>query len=148
MRAIRTHGGLQRHNHPYVNQMHGYLAGSCDLGQIAFDWEVEQRGAIGSVYRIAQDHCGAPETMPEYHVYAIHHSMFQSRGGRQFIRKLVFRRQFITPRHARAPVFSHLGYQWGDFQFQKGIAVISLPMHPFCTSRQIALAEVKNIAER
>jgi dTDP-4-amino-4,6-dideoxygalactose transaminase len=53
MRAIRTHGGLKRHHHPYLgmNGRFDTLHAAVLLAKLPhFDWEVEQRGRIGARY--------------------------------------------------------------------------------------------------
>ena len=53
MRAIRTHGGLQRHHHPILgmNGRFDTLQAAVLLAKLPhFDWEVERRNAIGARY--------------------------------------------------------------------------------------------------
>ena len=53
MRAIRTHGGLKRHHHPYLgmNGRFDTLQAAILLAKLPhFEWEVEQRAQIGARY--------------------------------------------------------------------------------------------------
>jgi len=53
MRAIRTHGGLKRHHHPYLgmNGRFDTLQAAILLAKLPhFQWEVEQRAHIGARY--------------------------------------------------------------------------------------------------
>lgn len=53
MRAIRTHGGIQRHYHPYVgmNGRFDTLQAAVILAKLPhFDWEVAQRNRVGERY--------------------------------------------------------------------------------------------------
>ena len=53
MRAIRTHGGLKRHHHPYLgmNGRFDTLQAAVLLAKLPqFEWEVEQRAHIGARY--------------------------------------------------------------------------------------------------
>ncbi|MCP5524679.1 MAG: DegT/DnrJ/EryC1/StrS family aminotransferase [Verrucomicrobiales bacterium] len=75
MRAIRTHGGLERHHHPLLG-----MNGRFDTIQAAvllaklphFEWEVAERGRIGARYtEQLRGLCTVPEVAPgNTHVYA------------------------------------------------------------------------------
>lgn len=75
MRAIRTHGGLERHSHPLLgmNGRFDTLQAAILLAKLPhFEWEVEQRGRIGARYsELLHDCCEVPKVMPgNTHVYA------------------------------------------------------------------------------
>jgi len=75
MRAIRTHGGLKRHQHPLLG-----MNGRFDTMQAAvllakmphFDREISERGRLGARYtERLRSVCTAPEVLPgNTHVYA------------------------------------------------------------------------------
>ena len=75
MRAIRTHGGEQRHHHPLLgtNGRLDTLQAAVLLAKLPhFQWEVEQRNRIGARYTDAlRGSCGVPEVEAgNTHVYA------------------------------------------------------------------------------
>ena len=145
MRAIRTHGGIRRHHHPLLG-----MNGRLDTVQAAvllaklpgFAEEVEARGRIGARYTAQlREVCVTPRVMPgNTHVYA------------QYTVRVAEREQVAETLKTRGiptavyypkclheqPVFSGLGYRWGDFPEAERASreVLSLPMHPFLTERE------------
>jgi UDP-2-acetamido-2-deoxy-ribo-hexuluronate aminotransferase len=155
MRAIRTHGGLQRHNHPYVgtNGRMDTLQAAVILAKLPhFDWEVQQRGAIGARYTdLLRGSCGAPETMPgNTHVYAQYTLRCANRDevGNTLQKAGIPTAVYYPKCMHEQPVFAHLGYQWGEFPVSEKASreVISLPMHPFLSAadQDRVVEELKN----
>lgn len=143
MSAIRTHGGLKRHYHPYVgmNGRMDTLQAAVILAKLPhFVWEVEQRGAIGARYtELLRDHCGVPEVRGgNSHVYAQYTIRVPNRDqlGATLKDNGIPTAVYYPKCMHEQPVFSHLGYQWGDFPVaeQASREVISLPMHPFLST--------------
>ncbi len=140
MRAIRTHGGLKRHYHPYVG-----LNGRFDTLQAAvllaklphFDWELQERARIGARYNEKlRAQVRVPEVAPgNTHVYAHYTIRVSQRDAvaeqlkAQGIPTAVYYPKCVHEQ----PAFAHCGYQLGDFPVseQASREVLSLPMHPF-----------------
>ena len=142
MRAIRTHGGVRRHHHPYVG-----MNGRMDTIQAAvllakipyFEDEVARRGEIGARYSdLLSEHCTVPEVSAgNTHVYAQYTIRVASRETVSArLKDSGIPSAVYYPRcmHEQ-PVFENLGYKWGDFPAAERASreVISLPMHPFLT---------------
>jgi UDP-2-acetamido-2-deoxy-ribo-hexuluronate aminotransferase len=140
MRAIRTHGGLKRHHHPYLG-----MNGRFDTLQAAvllakfphFESEVQARGQIGARYtRALRDRCVVPEVAPgNTHVYAQYTIRVANRdelGARLKAAGIPTAVYYPKCLHEQ-PVFGPLCYHWGDFPAAEEASreVISLPMHPF-----------------
>ncbi|MBX3423870.1 MAG: DegT/DnrJ/EryC1/StrS family aminotransferase [Pirellulaceae bacterium] len=145
MRAIRTHGGLQRHNHPYVgtNGRMDTLQAAVILAKLPhFDWEVAQREQIGARYtQLLRNACGVPEVMPgNTHVYAQYTIRTSNRDavGNQLKEAGIPTAVYYPKCMHEQPVFAPLGYKLGDFPVSEKASreVISLPMHPFLTAEQ------------
>jgi UDP-2-acetamido-2-deoxy-ribo-hexuluronate aminotransferase len=157
MRAIRTHGGLQRHYHPHVgmNGRFDTLQAAVILAKLPhFDWEVDQRHRIGARYteqfqRLeGGDQMSStihhppstgiitPAVMPgNTHVYAQYTIRVKDRdalGARMKEAGIPTAVYYPKCLHEQ-PVFAPLGYKWGDFPEAERASreVISLPMHPF-----------------
>lgn len=150
LRAIRTHGGIKRHEHPFVgtNGRFDTLQAAILLAKFPhFEWEVEQRKRIGARYTslltsqtlVSGLHCQAimpPQVMPgNTHVYA----QYTIRVGNRDALAVKLKEAGIPtavyyPKclHEQ-PVFGSLGYKWGDFPVSETVSreVLSLPMHPF-----------------
>jgi UDP-2-acetamido-2-deoxy-ribo-hexuluronate aminotransferase len=150
MRAIRTHGGLKRHEHPFVgtNGRFDTLQAAILLAKFPhFEWEVEQRKRIGARYTSLLTSCLLasgfqvqsiipPQVKPgNTHVYAQYTIRVKNRdalaanlkeGG---IPTAVYYPKCLHEQ----PVFGPLGYKWGDFPVSEKVSreVLSLPMHPF-----------------
>jgi UDP-2-acetamido-2-deoxy-ribo-hexuluronate aminotransferase len=140
MRAIRTHGGLKRHHHPFLgmNGRFDTLQAAVLLAKLPhFPGEVERRGQIGARYsHLLRGTCTVPEVQPgNTHVYA----QYTIRLGNRDTAALNLKQHGIPtavyyPKclHEQ-PVFASLGYAMGDFPVaeQASRDVLSLPMHPF-----------------
>jgi len=144
MRAIRTHGGIQRHHHPHLgmNGRFDTLQAAILLPKLAhFSQEVEARGRIGARYsELLQDVCFTPRVREgNTHVYAQYTIRVPNRD--QVAEKLKAKgipTAIYYPKclHEQ-PVFSDLGYKRGDFPESENASreVLSLPMHPFLTEK-------------
>jgi UDP-2-acetamido-2-deoxy-ribo-hexuluronate aminotransferase len=140
MKAIRTHGGLKRHYHPFLgmNGRFDTLQAAVVLAKLPhFEWEVQERARIGARYTTSlNSHCVAPAIAPgNTHVYAQYTIRLPDRdkvGER--LKALGIPSAVYYPKclHEQ-PVFAGLGYKWGDFPESEKASreVLSLPMHPF-----------------
>jgi len=145
MRAIRTHGGIQRHHHPHLgmNGRFDTLQAAILLPKLAhFPQEVEARGRIGARYsELLKDVCVTPRIRPgNTHVYAQFTIQVPQRD--QVAEKLKAKGIPTAVYYPKClheqPVFSGLGYRWGDFPESEKASreVLSLPMHPFLTEKE------------
>jgi UDP-2-acetamido-2-deoxy-ribo-hexuluronate aminotransferase len=145
MRAIRTHGGEQRHHHPYLG-----MNGRLDTLQAAillakfpyFTGEIRARQRIGARYsELLRACCVVPQIEKENtHVYALYTIRVGNREQLQnALRADGIPSVVYYPRclHEQ-PVFSSLGYGKGSFPVAEQAAkeVLSLPMHPWLTEEQ------------
>lgn len=140
MRAIRSHGGLQRHHHPLLG-----MNGRFDTIQAAvllakfphFESEVQARQRIGARYtELLRGRCSVPEVVAgNTHVYAQYTIRVPDRDafGQKLKSKGIPTAQYYPKCLHEQPVFDSLGYKLGDFPVSEKAAreVISLPMHPF-----------------
>jgi UDP-2-acetamido-2-deoxy-ribo-hexuluronate aminotransferase len=144
MRAIRTHGGEQRHYHPYLG-----MNGRLDTLQAAillakfphFESEVKARNEIGARYtELLKDDFITPVIQKgNTHVYAQYTIRSQDRNALgELLKKQGIPSAVYYPKclHEQ-PVFANLGYKYGDFPQSEKAAkeVISLPMHPWLTEQ-------------
>jgi UDP-2-acetamido-2-deoxy-ribo-hexuluronate aminotransferase len=143
MAAIRTHGGLQRHYHPYVgmNGRMDTLQAAVILAKLPhFAWEVQQRNEIGARYTdLLRGVCGVPEVKPgNTHVYAQYTIRVKNRDelGSKLKAAGVPTAVYYPKCIHEQPVFASLGYKWGDFPVAERASreVLSLPMHPFLSA--------------
>jgi UDP-2-acetamido-2-deoxy-ribo-hexuluronate aminotransferase len=145
MRAIRTHGGIQRHHHQHLG-MNGRLdtlQAAILLPKLArFPQEVEARGRIGARYsELLQDVCSIPEIREgNTHVYAQYTIRVTQRDQvAEKLKAMGIPTAVYYPKclHEQ-PVFSGLGYRWGDFPASEKASreVLSLPMHPFLAEKE------------
>ena len=142
MQAIRTHGGLKRHHHPFLgtNGRLDTLQAAVLLAKLPhFGWEVHERNRIGARYTAAIGApCVAPRVAPaNTHVYAQYTIRVPHRDKvAEQLKALGIPSAIYYPKclHEQ-PVFSSLGYKWGDFPESERASreVLSLPMHPFLT---------------
>jgi UDP-2-acetamido-2-deoxy-ribo-hexuluronate aminotransferase len=142
MHAIRTHGGLKRHHHPFLgtNGRFDTLQAAVVLAKMPhFDWEVAERGRIGERYtKLLSSTCVVPELMPgNTHVYAQYTIRVPNRDAvAATLKENGIPTAVYYPKclHEQ-PVFSATGYVWGDFPESEKASreVLSLPMHPFLT---------------
>jgi UDP-2-acetamido-2-deoxy-ribo-hexuluronate aminotransferase len=140
MKAIRTHGGVERHHHPLLgtNGRFDTLQAAVLLAKLLhFQWEVEERGKIGARYSAAlRDFCTVPTVAPgNTHVYAQYTIRLPDRdkaAARLKAQGIPTAIHYPKCLHEQ-PVFSKLGYNWGDFPESEKASreVLSLPMHPF-----------------
>lgn len=142
MLAIRSHGGLERHHHPYIG-MNGRLdtlQAAILLAKIErFDWEVQRRQEIGSRYTqliIANYPLITPPLTAEGNtsVYAQYTIRMQNRDflaahlKEQGVPTAVYYPKCLHEQ----PAFAFCGYKWGDFPEAERASreVLSLPMYP------------------
>lgn len=159
MRAIRTHGGEQRHHHPYLG-----MNGRLDTIQAAillakwphFPSEVQARHRIGARYsRELEECCIVPKIQKgNTHVYAQYTIRVLNRDAlaadlkAQDIPTAVYYPKCVHEQ----PVFAPLGYAKGSMPESEKAAneVLSLPMHPWLTeedqSRVIAAVKKSVLA--
>lgn len=144
-RAIRTHGGLRRHDHTLLG-----LNGRFDTLQAAvllaklehFDDELEARRRLGARYTDSlRSICGVPEVVPgNTHVYAQYTIRVPDRNRvAEKLRAAGVPTAVYYPKCLhQQPVFASLGYRDGDFPEAEKAAreVLSLPMHPFLTEAE------------
>lgn len=142
MRAIRTHGALERHQHPLLgmNGRFDTLQAAIVLAKLPFfEDEVAARGRLGARYSdLLRDICTVPEVAPgNTHVYAQYTIRVPDRESLaaklkdQGIPTAVY---YPACLHEQ-PAFASCGYRWGDFPEAERASrqVLSLPMHPFLT---------------
>jgi UDP-2-acetamido-2-deoxy-ribo-hexuluronate aminotransferase len=142
MSAIRTHGGLKRHHHPYVgmNGRMDTLQAAIVLAKLPyFEEEVRLRGEIGARYSsMLTKHCAVPTIQNgNTHVYAQYTIRVPNRDelGARLKEKGIPSAVYYPKCMHEQPVFFNLGYKYGDFPAAEkaSLEVISLPMHPFLT---------------
>jgi UDP-2-acetamido-2-deoxy-ribo-hexuluronate aminotransferase len=145
MRAIRTHGGIKRHHHPYLG-----MNGRLDTLQAAvllaklphFPGEVVVREQTGARYsELLRGHCAVPEViLGNTHVYAQYTIRAPNRDqlGEKLKAHGIPSAVYYPKCLHEQPVFSPLGYRWGDFPESEKASreVISLPMHPWLTETE------------
>jgi UDP-2-acetamido-2-deoxy-ribo-hexuluronate aminotransferase len=145
MRAIRTHGGIQRHHHPHLgmNGRFDTLQAAILIPKLAhFPYEVEARGRVGARYsELLKDVCRAPQIRPgNTHVYAQYTIRVPDRDklAEKLKAKGIPTAVYYPKCLHEQPVFSGLGYKWGDFPESEKASreVLSLPMHPFLTEKE------------
>ncbi len=140
LKAVRNHGGLQRHHHPLLgtNGRFDTIQAAVVLAKLPhFDWEVAERAKIGARYSNAlRDCCTVPVVAPgNTHVYAQYTIRIPDRDkvGERLKRQGIPTAIYYPKCLHEQPVFSDLGYKLGDFPESEKATneVISLPMHPF-----------------
>lgn len=145
MRAIRTHGGVQRHHHPHLgmNGRFDTLQAAILIPKLAhFPDEVEARNRIGARYSaLLKDVCETPQIRQgNTHVYAQYTIRVKNRDrlGEVLKSKGIPTAVYYPKCLHEQPVFSRLGYKWGDFPESEKASreVLSLPMHPFLTGKE------------
>jgi UDP-2-acetamido-2-deoxy-ribo-hexuluronate aminotransferase len=140
MSAIRTHGGLKRHHHPWVgtNGRFDTIQAAVLLAKLPFfEGEVQARGRVGARYSdLLRNICVTPEVAPgNTHVYAQYTLRCPNRdeiAGKLKAKGIPTAVYYPKCLHEQ-PVFASCGYQWGDFPQSERASreVLSLPMHPF-----------------
>jgi len=145
MKAIRTHGGQQRHHHPLLgmNGRFDTLQAAILIPKLAhFPDEVEARNRIGARYSdMLKDVCTTPQIRPgNTHVYAQYTIRLPGRDkvANKLKAKGIPTAVYYPKCLHEQPVFSRLGYKWGDFPESEKASreVLSLPMHPFLTEKE------------
>jgi len=145
MRAIRTHGGTQRHQHPFLgmNGRFDTLQAAILIPKLAhFPDEVEARNRSGARYSaLLKDVCETPQIRKgNTHVYAQYTIRVKNRDqlGEVLKGKGIPTAVYYPKCLHEQPVFSRLGYKWGDFPESEKASreVLSLPMHPFLTGKE------------
>lgn len=145
MRSIRTHGGKKRHHHPMLgmNGRFDTLQAAIILAKFPdFPWEVSERGRIGARYtELLRDVCVTPEVREgNTHVYAQYTIRVPDRDtlGIKLKASGIPTAVYYPKCLHEQPVFSGLGYKYGDFPESEKAAkeVISLPMHPFLGEKE------------
>jgi UDP-2-acetamido-2-deoxy-ribo-hexuluronate aminotransferase len=140
MRAIRTHGGLKRHHHPYLgmNGRFDTLQAAVLLAKLPhFDWEVQERGRIGARYSSMLDSRFSVPAVASgnTHVYAQYTIRVPNRDiiGESLKKQGIPSAVYYPKCLHEQPVFADLGCKWGDFPESEKASreVLSLPMHPF-----------------
>jgi UDP-2-acetamido-2-deoxy-ribo-hexuluronate aminotransferase len=140
MKAIRTHGGIKRHQHAFLgtNGRFDTLQAAVLLAKLPhFDWELRERNRIAARYStLLSSHCSVPMTAHgNTHVYAQYTVRIHDRDKvTEELKRLGIPSAVYYPKclHEQ-PIFATLGYQKGDFPESEKAAqeVLSLPMHPF-----------------
>lgn len=140
MRAIRTHGGIRRHEHELLG-----MNGRLDTLQAAvllaklphFENELKAKASIARRYsQQLAEVCTTPATDPaNTHVFAQYTVRVANRDGvAATLRDAGIPTNVYYPQCLHLErVFSSLGYKRGDFPVseQASREVLSLPMHPF-----------------
>lgn len=144
IKAIRTHGGTQRHHHTLVgtNGRFDTLQAAVILAKLPhFQDEVEARGRIGARYSdLLRDVCQVPEVADgNTHVYAQYTIRVPNRDDvAAKLKEAGIPTAVYYPKclHEQ-PVFEHLGCRYGDFPQSEAASkeVLSLPMHPFLSEQ-------------
>lgn len=140
MRAIRTHGGLERHYHPYIgmNGRFDTLQAAILLAKLpGFQSEIEARSRIGARYTDQlREVCPVPEVaLGNTHVYAQYTIRCKNREAlithlkEQGIPTAVYYPKCLHEQ----PAFAYCGYKLGDFPEAEKASreVLSLPMHSY-----------------
>jgi UDP-2-acetamido-2-deoxy-ribo-hexuluronate aminotransferase len=142
MRAIRTHGALKRHNHPFLgmNGRFDTLQAAVLLAKLPhFDWEVQERTRIGARYTalLSSVLCPPSVTPGNTHVYAQYTIRVPNRDAvaAKLKEKRIPTAVYYPKCLHEQPVFAGNGSKWGDFPESEKASreVLSLPMHPFQT---------------
>jgi UDP-2-acetamido-2-deoxy-ribo-hexuluronate aminotransferase len=140
IKAIRTHGGLQRHHHPLLgtNGRFDTLQAAVILAKLPyFPEEVAKRQQIGARYSaLLRDCCGVPAVAPENtHVYAQYTIRVPQRDAIMAALKTkgIPTAVYYPKCLHEQPVFAGCGYRAEDFPeaIRASREVLSLPMHPF-----------------
>jgi UDP-2-acetamido-2-deoxy-ribo-hexuluronate aminotransferase len=146
MSAIRTHGGLVRHHHPYVgmNGRMDTLQAAVVLAKLPhFNQEVAARARLGDSYNKALSEL---VTVPKAargntHVYAQYTIRHPNRDALSaFLAKHGVPSSVYYPKCVHLqPVFSRFGFREGDFPVAEKASreVLSLPMHPFLSAEEV-----------
>ena len=144
MKAIRTHGGERRHYHTLVgtNGRFDTLQAAVLLAKLPyFDAEVKKRAEVGNRYceQLADVHgvvaplveSGNTSVWAQYTIRVKDRDEIGAKLKEKGIPTAVYYPKCLHEQ----PVFSSLGYKWGDFPEAEKASreVLSLPMSPFLT---------------
>ena len=147
MRAIRTHGGLVRHNHTHLgtNGRLDTIQAAIILAKLPFfQEEINLRIKIGAHYsNMLSKYCTIPEiTNGNTHVYAQYTIKVEEKKRGQIQNNLNFLNiptgVYYPKCFHEQPVFNYLGYKYGDFPVSEKASrqVLSLPMHPYLKEQE------------
>jgi UDP-2-acetamido-2-deoxy-ribo-hexuluronate aminotransferase len=107
-----------------------------------FPYEVEARGRVGARYsELLKNVCCIPKIRPgNTHVYAQYTIRVAERDkvAQNLKAKGIPTAVYYPKCLHEQPVFSDLGYKWGDFPESEKASreVLSLPMYPFLTEKE------------
>ena len=145
MRAISTHGGRQRHLHPFLgtNGRFDTVQAAVLLAKLPhLEEELQERARIGRRYSAALSRrCVVPAEAPgNTHVYAQYTIRIPDRDrvAGQLKAKGIPTAVYYPKCLHEQPVFAGLGYKLGDFPEAEKASreVLSLPMHPFLSENE------------
>jgi UDP-2-acetamido-2-deoxy-ribo-hexuluronate aminotransferase len=159
MRAIRTHGGLVRHEHSLLgmNGRFDTLQAAVLLAKLPhFNQELQDRQRLGVRYNTLLDGiCTVPQTRAgNSHVYAQYTVRVPHRDHvvRQLKERGVPTAVYYPKCLHQQPVFASLGHGPGKFPVAEQAAreVLSLPMHPFLSEsdQDIVVDALRNLLRR
>lgn len=147
IQSVRMHGGTKRHHHTHVG-----TNGRFDTMQAAvllakwpeFQSEIEARQTIGGRYNsLLNEYCVTPVAAEgNTHVYAQYTIRVDAEKRDPIVQAMKDSGIPIGVYYPKCfheqPVFEELGYEYGDFpgSEQASREVLSLPMHPFLSSRE------------
>ncbi len=145
MRAVRTHGGEERHHHPYLgmNSRLDTMQAAVLLAKFPhFEEELIRRVELAWRYdRALADCCVTPVTLEgNTHSFAQYTVRCEARD--EVVRELSEKRIPTAVYYPKClheqPVFSHLGYTYGDLPEAERAAkeVFSLPLYPYLTDEE------------
>lgn len=145
MRAIRTHGGVKRHEHTHLGmnaRLDTLQAAILKVKLKYFPQELEERIRIGTRYSVLlRDNCIVPKIMEgNNYTYAYYTIRTEFRDDvERALKEASIPCGIYYPKclHEQ-PVFTDLGYKRGNFPVAEKAAreVISLPMHPWLTEKE------------
>lgn len=149
MKAIRSHGGGQRHHHTHIgmNGRFDTLQSAVILGKWPhFDGEVKARNRIGARYsELLKDHVTTPKVLEgNTHVYAQYTIRVDEHEREDVVTNMKEAGIPVGIYYPKCfheqPVFEYLGYSYGDFPESEKASkeVLSLPMHPFLSEGEIS----------
>jgi UDP-2-acetamido-2-deoxy-ribo-hexuluronate aminotransferase len=145
IKAIRTHGGVERHHHPLLgtNGRFDSVQAAVILAKLPhFEDELVARARIGKRYSdLLQGSCVTPAIAPgNTHVYAQYTIRVPKRDAVmvRLKQKGIPTAVYYPKCLHEQPVFAPLGYRPEDFPESMRAAgeVLSLPMHPFLSEEQ------------
>ena len=147
MRAIRTHGGLVRHNHTHLgtNGRLDTIQAAIILAKIPFfQEEINLREKIGANYTdMLTKYCVTPGiSYGNTHVFAQYTIKVEEKKRSQIQNNLnllnIPTGVYYPKCFHEQPVFKYLGYKYGDFPVAEEASrrVLSLPMHPYLNEQK------------